>query len=258
MAEGILCAAAMQKGFDPSKVLVAEKIPERAKRVGKKFGVDVTGDAAEVAKEAKLIFLAVRPQHVEELAAAVKPHLTERQCVASIAAGKTLAALKKALGGKARLVRVMPNLALKAGEGMCAVCGGANAKPGDVKKVRKILDGAGKTIELKEKHFNAVTALSGSGPAFYAYMQLAMARAGAALGLPKEAAELLAGQTMLGTAAHLRKSGADLEEFIKGVATPGGTTAAGMAVMEGSGFAEAVRATLAAAEARGAELGKMK
>ena len=256
MAEGILAAASLAKDFDPKSVLMAEKLPARAKELEKKYGVRTTSDAKDVAKAAPVIFLAVRPQDLAALAADVKPLLTKKALVVSIAAGKSLATLKKALGKDVRLVRGMPNLALRAKEGMCAICPAKNATPADVKKVAKILNGAGQTVVLAEKHFDAVTALSGSGPAFFAYMEQAMAAGGEALGLPADAARLLAEQTMLGTAAYLRQSGADLETFISGVATPGGTTAAGMDVMRASDFRKVVVATLKAAATRSAELGR--
>ena len=256
MAEGILAAASLMKDFDPQAVLMAEKVPARAKELEKKYGVRTTPDAKEVARTAPVTFLAVRPQDLAALAADVKPLLTKKQLVVSIAAGKSLATLKKALGKEVRLVRVMPNLALRAKEGMCALCPAKNATPADVRKVAKILDGAGRTVVLPEKNFDAVTALSGSGPAFFAFMEQAMAEGGRKLGLPADAARLLAEQTMLGTAAYLRQSGADLEAFISGVATPGGTTAAGMDVMRASDFADVVAQTLAAAANRSAELGR--
>ncbi len=256
MAEGILAAAAQVKDFNPAAVLMAEKIPARAAELAKKYGVATTDDARDVAKAAPVIFLAVRPQDLAALAAEVKPFLSEKTLVVSIAAGKSLQALKKLLGAKVRLVRVMPNLALRAKEGMCAICPAKNATPADVKKVEKILGAAGRTVVLPEKNFDAVTALSGSGPAFFAYMEQAMAAGGEALGLPAAAARLLAEQTMLGTAAYLRQSGANLETFISGVATPGGTTAAGMDVMRASDFQNVVAATLKAAADRSAELGR--
>ena len=256
MAEGILAAAACQNGFDPQTVLMAEKVPSRAKDMEKRCHVRTTPNAAEVARSARVIFLAVRPQNLAALATDVKPHLSAKTLVVSIVAGKSIATLRKLLGRDVRIVRVMPNLALRAREGMCAVCPAKNATAADVKRVVKILNGAGRTIVLPEKCFDAVTALSGSGPAFFAFMEQAMAAAGEKLGLPVAAARLLAEQTMLGTAAYLRQSGADLETFISGVATPGGTTAAGMDVMRASNFAAIVADTLKAAAQRSAELGK--
>ena len=256
MAEGILAAASLAKGFDPRTVLMAEKLPARAKELARRYKVRTTPDACDVASSAKTIFLAVRPQDAAALAAAVKPLMTAKTLLVSIVAGKSLATLRKLFGRQVRIVRVMPNLALRAKEGMCAICPAANATAADVKLVAGILNGAGRTVVLKERHFDAVTALSGSGPAFFAYMEQAMAEGGRALGLPADAARLLAEQTMLGTAAFLRQSQMDLAEFISGVATPGGTTAAGMDVMRKSDFCKVVAATLKAASDRSAELGK--
>ena len=254
MAEGIL--QAYLKTGKAADVVMAEKFAPRANEMKRRYRVEVVQDAAEVAKRASMVFLAVKPQDVESLAVSVKPFLGGDKLVVSIAAGKSLATLRKALGPKVRLVRVMPNLALRAGEGMCALCAARNATAADLKRVAKILDAAGQTVVLKEKEFDAVTALSGSGPAFFAYMEEAMAEGGRALGLKPAVARLLAEQTMLGTAAYLRQSGADLGEFIAGVATKGGTTAAGMDVLAASDFKKVVAATLKAAADRSAELGK--
>ena len=254
MAEGILCAMTRLDGFDPSSVVMAEKVPARARELARKYGVRTTDSVAEVARTARTIFLAVRPQDLADVAAEVKPLLSSRHLVVSIVAGKSLAVLARALGREARLVRVMPNLALRAGEGMCAVCAGRTARPADVRLVRKVLGAAGRTIELAEKHFDAVTALSGSGPAFFAFMEQAMAEGGVRLGLPPDAARLLAEQTMFGTAKYLRESGAELAAFIAGVATKGGTTAAGMDVLAAGDFKSTVADTLAAAARRSAEL----
>ena len=256
MAEGIVQAVKAAGTFTGDCIVMAEKSPQRAREMAKRYGVNVTPAATDVAAKAGAVFLAVRPQDVAELAAQVKPLLTAKSLVVSIVAGKSLATLRKMFGAKVRLVRVMPNLALRANEGMCAICPAKNATKADVKLVTSILGAAGQTVVLKEKDFDAVTALSGSGPAFFAYMEEAMAEGGVKLGLKPDVARKLAEQTMLGTAAYLRKSGADLGEFIAGVATKGGTTAAGMEVMRASDFKQVVAATLDAAAKRSAELGK--
>ena len=256
MAEGIVQAVAADGTMPLGSVVMAETFPARAAEMAKRYGVQTTPDAAAVVKAADAIFLAVKPQDVAALAAQVKPLLTEKKLIISIVAGKSLATLRKMFGAKVRLVRVMPNLALRAKEGMCAICPAKNATKADVKLVESILGAAGQTALLKEKDFDAVTALSGSGPAFFAYMEEAMAEGGVKLGLKPAVARQLAEQTMLGTAAYLRQSGADLGEFIAGVATKGGTTAAGMDVMRASDFKKVVAATLAAAAKRSAELGK--
>ncbi len=208
----------------------------------------------EIARTCELIFLAVRPQDVDAVAAEVKPLLTAKQTVVSIVAGKTLRKLRAALGAKVNLIRVMPNLALRAGAGMCAICPGPKAPKRHLAEVERILGGAGETAVLKEKDFDAVTALSGSGPAYFAYMEEAMAEGGVALGLKPAVARLLAEQTMYGTAKFLRESKMPLRDFIDGVCTKGGTTAAGMRRLATPAFKRIVAGTLAAAAQRSREL----
>ena len=253
MAEGIL-QAMLSEGVKATDVVMAEKNPDRAAEMAKRYGVKVVVDVKAVAKATGLCFLAVRPQDVAPVADALKPILSDRKLLVSIVAGKTLAKLRAAFGANVRMVRVMPNLALRVGAGMCAICGSKNAKPADLKAVAKILGGAGAVVELKERDFDAVTALSGSGPAYFAYMEQAMMEGGIRLGLKPTVARLLAEQTMYGTAKYLRESGADLGAFIDGVCTKGGTTAAGMVKLAKPAFRKIVAETLAAAAQRSREL----
>ena len=241
MAEGILGAIS-----DKSCVVMAEKVESRRAELEAKYGVRTTASVAEAARESNLVFLAVRP---------LGDALCERHTLVSIVAGKTLAKLRAAFGPKPALVRVMPNLALRANAGMCAVCSEKGAaRPEALDAVVTILAGAGEAVVLDESLFDAVTALSGSGPAYFAYMEEAMAEGGVRLGLEPKVARLLAEQTMYGTAKFLRESGLALRPFIEGVCTKGGTTAAGMAKMDVPQFKETVAATLAAAAARSREL----
>ncbi|MBO7684142.1 MAG: pyrroline-5-carboxylate reductase [Kiritimatiellae bacterium] len=249
MAEGILSAIA-----DKKSVIMAERVPERAAELASKYGVETTGDVKAVAKKAKLVFLAVKPQDVDSVAAEVKPLLGQDQTLVSIVAGKTLARLRAAFGSRPGLVRVMPNLALRANAGMCAICATPRTPKAAVAAVEAILGGAGATVVLKERDFDAVTALSGSGPAYFAYMEEAMAEGGVKLGLKPSVARLLAEQTMYGTAKFLRESGMELRPFIEGVCTKGGTTAAGMKKLGRPAFKRIVADTLAAAAARSREL----
>ena len=249
MAEGILSAIP-----DKRSVIMAERLPERSAELAARYGVAMTDDVREVAKKATLIFLAVKPQDVAGLAAEVKPLLKPGQTLVSIVAGKTLARLRKAFGPKPGLVRVMPNLALRANAGMCAICSTPKTPKSAVAAVESVLGGAGATVVLKERDFDAVTALSGSGPAYFAYMEEAMAEGGVKLGLKPDVARLLAEQTMYGTAKFLRESGMELRPFIDGVCTKGGTTAAGMKKLGRPAFKKIVAETLAAAAARSREL----
>ena len=249
MAEGILSAIKDKKG-----VVIAEKNPERAKALAKKYGVEVVGDVKAVAAKAEVVFLAVRPQDVDSVATEVKALLCAKQTLVSIVAGKTIAKLRAAFGRKVGMIRVMPNLALRVGAGMCAICPAPRTSKAHLSAVQSILGGAGATALLKERDFDAVTALSGSGPAYFAYMEEAMAEGGVKLGLKPAVARLLAEQTMYGTAKFLRESGMELKPFIDGVCTKGGTTAAGMVKLANPQFKRIVAATLAAAAKRSAEL----
>lgn len=247
MAEGILSAIELK-----GDVIMAEKNPVRARELESKYGVETTDDLKKVAGKADLIFLAVRPQDVASVAAEVR--LAADRTLVSIVAGKTIAKLREFFGSDVRVIRVMPNLALRAKAGMCAIAADAGTPAEDVAAVEAILGGAGATVVLEERHFDAVTALSGSGPAYFAYMEEAMAEGGVALGLDPAVARLLAEQTMYGTAKFLRESAMDLKPFIDGVCTKGGTTAAGMEKMDVPGFKRIVAETLAAAAARSKEL----
>ncbi len=251
MAEGILGAINLD-----GNVIIAERSEERAKYLRSNYSkVKIVDDVKVVATQAELIFLAVRPQDVEALAKEVKPLLKENQTLVSIVAGKKLEFLQEKFGKKVSIVRVMPNLALRAKAGMCAICPDDKTSMVALSLINAILEGAGETVILEECDFDAVTALSGSGPAYFAYMEEAMMEGGIALGLKPEVARLLAEQTMYGTAKFLRESRMDLRQFIDGVCTKGGTTAAGMKKLATPSFKRIVAKTLQAAAKRSEELG---
>jgi pyrroline-5-carboxylate reductase len=254
MAEAILSAALETGLCAPWEITACDIDAARRKLVEKKYGAVVMEGAGQVAKDCKVLVLAVKPQELDALLREIKPELTEKHLLISIAAGKSLATLRKAAGNKPRLVRVMPNLALMAQEGMSVYCAAKNVKAADKRLAARLFGSAGAVMELPEKHFDAVTALSGSGPAFVAFFMQAMVEGALALKLPADAAALLARQTLLGTSVYLQRTGRDTAEFIKAVASPKGTTAAGLEVLERSDLKQVVAKTLAAAAARSAEL----
>ena len=256
MAEAILSSMVQSGLCNAWDVMACDKSEERRALMAKQYGVVATDDVAQTVKDCTVLVVAVKPQDLDVLLGGIKKLLTEKHLLISIAAGKTLATLKKAAGPKPRIVRVMPNLALMAQEGMSAYCSAKNAKAADKKLVAQIFGSAGSVLELPEKHFDAVTALSGSGPAFFTYAMQAMVEGAVALGLPKDAARLLAEQTMIGTGIYLQNTGRGTAEFIQAVTSPKGTTAAGMAVLEKSAVKTALAKTLAAAAARSAELSR--
>lgn len=251
MAEGII--SAMNKAT-LEKVAIFERDEARAQFIADKYAVKKSGSMHEAIGEGELIFLCVRPQDIESVAAEMKGADLSGKTLASIVAGKTIAKLQNAFGESVGIIRIMPNLALRAKAGMCAICHSSNVEEPFVEQVSEILSGAGKVLTLAENHFDAVTALSGSGPAYFAYMLEAMILGGCELGLSREDAEVLATQTMYGTGKFLSENKIDLASFIDGVCTKGGTTAAGMQSMANSDFRQIVAATLQGAARRSHEL----
>jgi len=256
MAEAIASALVQSGQCDPRDVIACDTSEARRDLMAKLYKVAVTDCPLEAVRACTVLVLAVKPQDLDALLAGIRKHLTAKHLLISIAAGKTLAALKKAAGAKPRIVRVMPNLALAVQEGMSVYCAAPDAKPADKRRVAQMFGCAGAVLELPEKHFDAVTALSGSGPAFFAYLLNAVVEAATALKLPGDAARLLAEQTLIGTGIYLQNTGRDMGAFIQAVASPKGTTAAGLAVLEASGVKAILAETLTAAAARSAELRK--
>lgn len=253
MAEALMSGAMAGGVVDPSRVLACDISVARRADLAARLGIAVTDDPLAVVARCRRIVLAVKPQDLGDLLRKVASGLTSSHLVFSIAAGKRLEWLQK-LAPEARFVRVMPNLALMVREGMCAYCPGALATEDDAAEAERLLGCSGRVIRLDESCFDAVTALSGSGPAFYAKVMVDMAIAAEAEGLPPEAARLLATQTMLGTARYLIETKQDPAAFIQAVSSPKGTTVAGLDVMADSDLATVLGQTIHAAARRSHEL----
>ena len=231
---------------------VFDAAPGRAEALAAEIGGAAAASPAALAAGCDVVVLAVRPG---DLPAALEQLRTTAPLFLSIAAGRTTAWIEARLPAGARVVRAMPNLGVSVGLGMTAYAPGARATERDLALAGRILSAFGKAVRLPESNLDAVTALSGSGPAFFAYALQAMADGGAALGLVPATAATLALQTMLGTATVLSRPGApSVPDFIAAVATKGGTTAAGKDVLDASDARAVFAATLAAAARRAAEL----
>jgi pyrroline-5-carboxylate reductase len=207
----------------------------------------------DVVNQVDVLVLAVKPQHLSEALAGVADVVKDRHLVISIAAGRTVASIEAELP-HGRIVRVMPNLACLVREGMSVFCMGSRTTDADSLTVHMILAASGLVLQLPESQFDAVTALSGSGPAFFALFLERMVDAGVLCGLERQHAMLLAKQTMLGTARVLLDRGTDPKDFVKAVTSEGGTTQAGLTALDTAEMAELVTQTLQRASARSAEL----
>lgn len=250
-------AKALVKADPANKAAVTAFDPNRAaaEHFTAETGAEAkTSGAAELAAAADIVVLAVKPQYLK---AAVEPltGVLAEKLVVSIVAGIELSQLA-ALTTAARLVRVMPNTPALVGEGMScyAVSGGLSAK--ETASVERILGAAGKTAPVDEKLLNAVTGLSGSGPAYVFEFIMALADGGVREGLPRDLALKLAVQTVLGSAKLAAEADLHPAQLRDQVISPGGTTAAGVAELERNGFRFAVQEAVVAASRRAAELGK--
>jgi pyrroline-5-carboxylate reductase len=253
MAEAMAGAWIRKGRLAPERILAADVSEERRNAVAGALGVRTTADNAVVAGMSPVIVLAVKPQHLAESLAAVPRESFAGRLVISILAGKRLASLAQCLPG-ARVVRVMPNLPCLVGEGMSAFCPGPGATAADRAFVAGLLSCFGRVVEAPEDQFDVVTALSGSGPAFFAYIVKALADSAACQGLDPAQALLMAEQTMLGTARLLLEQAQAPAALIQSVASAKGTTAAGLAVLEPSDVAGVLDRVLKAAAARSCEL----
>ncbi|MCE9613029.1 MAG: pyrroline-5-carboxylate reductase [Lentisphaerae bacterium] len=253
MAEAILAALAFATGRSPGDVIVSDVSAERRDVLARTHGVIVTPDNRQVLAEADIVFLCVKPQQLEDLLVDVAPHVRGTHLVISIAAGKRLAFFESRLPA-GRVVRVMPNLAALVGASMNAYCLGGRCRPGDRATVDRLLSSFGQALAVEEALFDAVTALSGSGPAFVAHWVESAVQGGVGLGLSESDARVLTYQTLLGTARLLAEGRFEPQALIQAVSSAKGTTVAGMEVLTRTTMADDLRRTLAAAAARSREL----
>ena len=229
----ILARAMIRRKIVPSRNITITDIDQlKLKELGASLKVQVSSDNKKAVREADIILLAVKPQQFEEVLKNLRPAVNAGKLFISIAAGVPTSAIEKLLTKSPRVVRVMPNVNALAGQGAAAVAVGKFAKKEDVNYALAIFNAVGMAVEVDEKLMDAVTGLSGSGPAYCFVMIEALADAGVQLGLTRELAEKLAAQTMLG-AASLCLMGAKHPAQLKNMVTsPGGTTAAGLKVLE--------------------------
>jgi pyrroline-5-carboxylate reductase len=220
-------------------------------------GAKATADNLAVIAASDTVVLAVKPQMMATVLAAVRDAVEPRHLIISIAAGVTLARLANSLPPGTRLIRVMPNTPCLIGLGASCYSRGAKATDDDAKLVERLLASVGKVYEVDESQLDAVTGLSGSGPAFIYTVIEALAEGGAAMGLPPALALDLAAQTTVGAASMLAATGLSPDELRNQVTSPGGTTLAGLEALRRAEAAAAFRAAVEAATKRSIELGQV-
>ncbi len=220
LLKGVLSSNTIEK----EKTVIYDVREDVIKNRIQEFNVKAVSSNTELVQQVKFIIIAVKPQNIDSVLEEIGPKLSEDQILISIAAGVTLDYIKKFIGKNIGLVRVMPNTPALVGEGASAIAHNKNVTENDLKYVKKVLNSVGKVVELEEKHIDAVTGLSGSGPAYVFIIIEALADGGVKMGLPRNIALKLAAQTVLGSAKMVIETGMHPGELKDMVASPGGTT----------------------------------
>jgi len=244
----------LSSGWRSADELVAtSRRPERRAELEERFGITATADNAAAVESAELVILSVKPQDMQtvlgEIASVVGDHT-----LLSVAAGVTTASIEARLPQGARVVRAMPNAPALVHEGIAGICGGDHARPEDIDIAADALSHLGAVVRLNEEDMDAVTALSGSGPAYFGLLAEAMIEAGLLLGLSREVSTQLVVQTMLGSALLLRDEHIHPVELREAVTSPGGTTTRAIRELERSGVRAAFLNAINAATERSREL----
>ncbi|CAL5225625.1 g8480 [Coccomyxa viridis] len=264
MGEALICGFVNAGMCTPDRISVSVRSEERSQRM-LSLGVQVFGDAtlggaAELAEVVDTIFLSVKPQYLDRVIESLKPHVKERHLIVSIAAGVRLASLEANLPGGTRVIRVMPNTPCLIGQAASAYVLGNNATGEDAEKVFALISSCGLAVNVEERMMDAVTGLSGSGPAYVFLFLEAMADGAVAAGLPREKAMVLAAQTVAGAARMVLESSSDgtltHPALLKDrVASPAGTTIAGLTELESAGMRGIIMRAVKAAAKRSEDMG---
>jgi pyrroline-5-carboxylate reductase len=256
-AEGIIHGVLRNSVLLEDRIIAADPSPDRRRIFEQRFHVTTTEDNCHLVRESYILLLAVKPQVYRDVVREFGNLVREDQLVVSIMAGVSTRSLEDSFPRiKARVVRAMPNLASHVGAGMAGVCPGRYASEADLLRAQRIFDAGGKSVHIADEALmDAVTAVSGTGPAYYYFFTEALMEAAKSVGLSPQYANLLAKQTALGAAQMMLESGEAPDALRAKVTSPGGTTAAAMASMKDSQVFEHIVAGIVAAFKRSRELG---
>jgi pyrroline-5-carboxylate reductase len=253
LVHGMLRAAIAPAG----SIFASDPVPAARSALATEAGIAVFESNLDVVRHSDVLVLAVKPQSMRQVLAELRPAVTAEHLVISIAAGITIESIVHGLGSHSRVIRVMPNTPALVGEGVSAFAAAGGARPEDEALVESFLGSVGKTVRVTESMLDAVTGLSGSGPAFVYLIIEALSDGGVRAGLPRDVASLLAAQTVLGAAKMVRDTGLHPGVLKDQVASPGGTTIAGLHALEQAGVRGAFIEAVVAASRRSAELASL-
>ncbi|MBC8286321.1 MAG: pyrroline-5-carboxylate reductase [Nitrospinae bacterium] len=259
MAEALIKGLVSASFIDAKSIFVAE--PSKSKRdvLHAKYKVKVTGDNLELAKKCDILILAVKPQILKAVLRDIRTLVGSDTLVISVAAGVPISIMDGVLRGDSKkkfsVVRTMPNTPALVQEGVTAIASGKHVSKTDVKIAHRIFEAVGRTVDVEEGHLDAVTGLSGSGPAYIFMLIEALSDAGVKMGLSREVANILTIQTVLGSAKLARESGKHPGELKDMVTSPAGTTIAGLHALEEGGLRTTMMNAVEDATLRSRELG---
>jgi pyrroline-5-carboxylate reductase len=256
MAEALVKGLLAAGTADATEMVCAEPVAERREALRKRYGVAVTASNVEAVGDAAIVVLSVKPQVVDAVLAEIAPSLGTSRLLVSIAAGVPISAIARRLGPGARIVRTMPNTPALVGAGATALARGGAATDADLAQATALFRAVGTAVVVDEHLLDAVTGLSGSGPAYVFLAVEALADGGVKAGLPRATALALAAQTVVGAARMVLETGEHPGKLKDQVTSPGGTTIAGVHALEAAGFRAALIGAVEAATRRSKELGE--
>jgi pyrroline-5-carboxylate reductase len=256
MAEAIARGLIGAGVYAPLHLIAADVSPQRRELFWRTLGIQAVESSAEAARQAPILLLSVKPQNMKELLESIRAVIADDVLVVSIAAGVSTRFIEQQLAPTpVRVIRTMPNTPMLVGEGVVAMAGGSRATQRDLQAARRLFAAGATVIDVSEDKLDAVTALSGSGPAYFFYLVEAMIRAGQEMGLTPQQSHTLATHTALGAAKMLTTMDEPPQELRRKVTSPGGTTQAAITHMEQHQLAQIVIDAIKAAQARSRELG---
>lgn len=252
---GALIRGLVRAGFPAANLRAFDKDKDKTDTLAEELGIAAESTASRVVEASQVVILGLKPGLICEVAKEHRSMSAGRLWI-TIAAGVTTSQLERALGGQPRVIRAMPNTPALIGEGATGICSGKHATDIDLTLAQTLLSAAGMTVAVTEGMMDAVTAVSGSGPAFVMLVIEAMTDGGVRAGLPRAIAQALAAQTVRGAATMLQQTGKHPGELKDMVTSPAGTTIAGIEALEARGLRSAMIAGVMAAAARSRELGE--
>lgn len=257
MAEAMISGIIANDYVQPNQIIIMNKTnQERRKELIGKYGIQATTDYEQLLQDASIVILAVKPQHIFEALTAAKPYINTEMLILSVAAGITTGTIEEILGDAVPVIRSMPNTSAAVGKSATAMSVNRHTTEKQTEKAKALLETFGNAIIVEEEKLDSVTGLSGSGPAYIYYMVEAMEEAAARIGLDQASAKALIVQTLNGAAEMLQQSPKTPATLRKEVTSPGGTTEAGLQVLQSRGVNKAIIDCIVTATERSKQLGK--